>query len=386
MNITPNPRAKILFVALLMLGSTQAQTALKTLKIATFSPLSGPQAQAGEQLKLGVQLALELAKPEFARLGYALELSAQDDTASPEVGGTIARRLLSDPEVLAVVGGLNSGVTIVASNIFAEDNLAMIAPATTANAITERGLSNVSRIAARDTQQGYIGGRFLVSNLHAKTVYLINDKTAYGSGLTLEVEKYLRSKNITIVANEGTEEKLEFTPLIIKIKALNPQVIYFGGIYTQIGVFLKQLRGAGIQTPVMGGHGLDSKGLATIAGEASKGTYFTTVAAPKNEMPRAANFFAKYKTAFGKDADGYGAVAFDAANVELAALRTLIKAGQPLSRKAVSSQIRSSNLEGLTGNLRFDSKGDRIHPKMYVMQYTDTLEPKLLERFNAPNK
>ena len=356
------------------LPSTTAQIApLTPLKIATLSPLSGPLAQTGEQLKQGAQLALEAAKPEFARLGFALELSPQDDQASAEVGGAAARRLLSDSSVLAVVGAVNSSVVLVASSIFAEDKLSMLVPAATANSITERGLTNVFRIGARDSQQGAVAGKFILERLKSKKVYLINDKSAYGAGLTAEVLKVLEGKT-SIVFNEGTEEKLEFASLIIKIKALEPDLIYFGGTYPPVGAFLRQLRSSGINTLVMGGHGLDSSGLALIAGNAARGAVFTTVAAPSAELPQAQRFFMNYKNAYGKDADGYGLMAFEAMKAALEGIRkSVMGKGERPTRAAVTQALSKLNLNGLSGNLRFDSRGDRIKPRIFVLELNDKL-------------
>ncbi|WP_217612330.1 ABC transporter substrate-binding protein, partial [Deinococcus sp. GbtcB9] len=102
-------------------------------------------------------------------------------------------------------------------------------------------LSNMNRIVARDDAQGPAGANFISGNLKAKKVYVLNDKTAYGEGLAKEVEKALKAKGVTVSANEGTEEKSDFSSIVAKIKLANPDAIYFGGIYNQVGVFIKQL-------------------------------------------------------------------------------------------------------------------------------------------------
>ncbi|MFN8509132.1 MAG: branched-chain amino acid ABC transporter substrate-binding protein [Deinococcaceae bacterium] len=363
---------KFFCFCILVSGFAQAQPSIV---IGTLSPLSGPLSLAGEQLKLAVQLALDQSKTRFEHLGYELQLSPQDDTANPEVGAAVARRFLANDRMMAVIGGVNSGVTLVASQILSEDHLALIAPATTANAITDRGLSNVSRVAARDTQQGEAAGRYIVGTLKAKTIVLLNDKTAYGAGLCAEVEKYVRSRKVSVLSSEGTEEQSNFAPLVTKLQVLNPDVIYFGGTYPQIGTFLKQLRLAGVSARVMGGHGLDSRGLIDIAGPSAKGVLYTTVSAPKDQLPRASRFFSDYQKAFGKAADSYGALAYDATNVALKAVEQLIRSNQPITRMAVSQNIRSIHMEGITGPLRFDQKGDRVRPRVYVIELNPQLEP-----------
>jgi len=373
-------------VGAMSLGNALAAT---TIKIATLSPLSGGQSDLGTQIRNGAQIAVNEYKGQFAKLGFTLQLAAYDDQADPTAGTANARKIASDKSILAVVGTLNSGVAIPASAALAPSNVAMVSPANTANQVTDRGLKNMNRIVARDDSQGPNGARFLVDNLKAKKVYVLNDKTAYGEGLAQEVEKYLKSKGVLILGSEGTEEKSDFSAIIAKINALKPDAIYFGGIYNQVGVFAKQLRQQGINTPLMGGDGLDSGELLTIAGEGAKNIYFTTVAAPIEELPAAKTFAATYKKTFGRDAQGFGAFGYDAAKVVLQGMMDAIKANKNKtpSRAQVQDAIRKVNARNLlSGSVQFNSVGDRKNASLYVMRVTDDLKFKLAQelKVNAP--
>jgi branched-chain amino acid transport system substrate-binding protein len=359
------------------LSSTLAQN-LKVIKVATLTPLSGGQSSLGEAIKNGAELALNAQKAAFAKLGFDLQLAPNDDQALPDVGTAAARRIASDRSILAVVGTLNSGVAIPSSAVLKDDNVAMVSPANTANAATDRGLANYNRIVARDDAQGPAGADFMIKTLKTKKAFVINDKTAYGAGLATEVVKYLKSKNVQVLGDEGTEEKSNFQPLIIKIKALNPDTIYFGGIYDQIGVFLKQLRAAGVNTPVMGGDGLDDNQLITIGGDGAKNTYFTTVAAPASEFPKAAAMVAAYKTAYGKDAAGFSVTGYDAMNVALAGIKKAIGRSKDVpSRASVQDAIRKISYAGLSGSIKFNSVGDRVTGQLFVVQVTNDLKFKV---------
>ena len=369
--------ATLALIGSLALSSTFAQS-LKVIKVATLSPLSGPQSALGEAIRNGAELALNEQKAAFAKLGFDLQLAPQDDQATPDVGTAAARRIASDKSILAVVGTLNSGVAIPASAVLKDDNVAMVSPANTANAATDRGLPNYNRIVARDDSQGPAGADFMIKTLKTKKAFIINDKTAYGAGLAAEVVKYLKGKSVSVVGDEGTEEKSNFQPLIIKIKALNPDTIYFGGIYDQIGVFLKQLRAAGVNTPVMGGDGLDDQQLITIGGDGAKNTYFTTVAAPASEFPKAAAMVAAYKTKYGKDAAGFSVTGYDAMNVALAGIKKAAgKTKEVPSRTAVQDAIRKISYTGLSGGIKFNSLGDRVTGQLFVVQVTDELKFKV---------
>ncbi|MEF2277531.1 branched-chain amino acid ABC transporter substrate-binding protein [Deinococcus sp. YIM 134068] len=355
----------------LALGSASAQT---TVKIATLSPLSGGQSDLGTQIRNGAQVALNEYKAQFQKLGMNLQLVAYDDQADPATGTSQARKIASDRSILAVVGTLNSGVAIPSSQALVASRVAMVSPANTANQVTDRGLSNMNRIVARDDAQGPAGANFIRTNLKAKKVYVLNDKTAYGEGLALEVEKALKAGGVQVVGNEGTEEKSDFSSIVAKIRLQRPDAIYFGGIYNQVGVFIKQLREAGVTAPVVGGDGLDSAELATIAGAGASNIYFTTVAAPLEALPAAKTFAASYQKTFNDAAQGFGAFGYDAAKVVLQGILAAARANgnKAPTRQQVEAAIRKGSFTGLlSGNVSFNSVGDRRAATLYVMNVQD---------------
>ena len=354
-------------LATLALGNASALT---TVRIASLTPLSGGQSDLGNQIKNGAQIAVTEYKAQFAKLGMDIQLIGYDDQADPATGTAAARKIAADKNILAVVGTLNSGVAIPSSEALKASHVALVSPANTANQVTDRGLPNMNRIVARDDSQGPAGANFIMNNLQGKKVYILNDKTAYGEGLAKEVDKALRAKGVQVVTNEGTEEKSDFSSIVSKIKLQKPDAIYFGGIYNQIGVFIKQLREAGIDTPVVGGDGMDSSELAVIAGKGAGNIYFTTVAAPIEALPAAKTFAANYLKTFKKPAQGFGAFGYDAAKVALQGILNAAKANgnKVPSRTQVETAIRKGSFTGLlSGNVSFNSVGDRKAGTLYVM-------------------
>lgn len=351
----------------LTLGAASAQTSLK---IASISPLSGGQSDLGSQIKNGAQLAVNEYVAQFKKLGFDLSLTGYDDQADPATGTAAARKIAADTSILAVVGTLNSGVAIPSSAALAPSHVAMVSPANTANQVTDRGLKNMNRIVARDDAQGPAGANFLTGKLKAKSVYLLNDKTAYGEGLVAEVKKALQAKNVKISGDEGTEEKSDFSAIIQKIKLTKPDAIYFGGIYNQIGVFVKQLREQGVMIPLVGGDGLDSEQMVTIGGKGSDNVFYTTVAAPADALPSAKKVADAYNKAYGKDIQGFGIFGYDAAKVVLQGVLLAAKDnGNKLpSREQVETAMRKVRATGLlSGTVQFNSMGDRKAAKMYIM-------------------
>ncbi|WP_414657088.1 branched-chain amino acid ABC transporter substrate-binding protein [Deinococcus sp. VB343] len=359
----------LVVLAALTLGSAQAAT---TVKIATISPLSGSSSNLGLQIKNGTQLAVNEMKPQFAKLGMNLSLVAYDDQADPATGTAAARRVAADKTILGVVGTLNSGVAIPASQALAPSKVAMVSPANTNEKVTDRGLKNMNRICARDDAQGPAGADFVVDTLKAKKVYVLNDKTPYGEGLAAQAEKRLKAKGVQVVQSEGVAgEERDFTAIITKIQTLKPDAIYFGGLYGQVGPFAQQLRAKGIQTPIVGGDGFDSEDLIKLAGSAgANNIYFTTVAPPLDAVPAAKVMAANFKKTFGSDVQGYGIMGYDAAKVVLQGILDAARknGNKAPSRAQVETAIRSGTFKNLlTGEVSFDKNGDRKSGKMYVI-------------------
>ncbi|WP_188967889.1 branched-chain amino acid ABC transporter substrate-binding protein [Deinococcus aerolatus] len=358
----------VLTLGLLAAGVAGAQT---TIKIASLSPLSGSQSFTGTLLKNGAQLAVEEQKAAFKKLGFNLQFVGYDDQADPATGTAAARKIASDRTILGVVGTMNSGVAIPASEALKASHVTMVSPAVTANEVTDRGLANMNRIVARNDAQGPAGAQFMMDKLGAKKVYILNDKTSYGEGLAAEVEQTLKAGGAKIVINEGTEEKSDFSSVIAKIKLQKPDAVYFGGIYTQIGVFIRQLRDAGIDIPVVGGDGLDSTELATIAAKGANNIYYTTIVAPLDSLPAAKTFTANYRKVYKTVPAGYAAFAYDSANVIAQGILDAAKAngGKLPTRTQVETAIRKGSFKGLlSGDVTFNSVGDRNQVTLYIMK------------------
>ena len=369
--------ALLLIVAFGLAGTAAAQQKGR-IKIAVQAPLSGEQAAIGEHIKLGAQLAVEESSKAFKDLGYDLVLVPQDDQAKPEVGVANARNMVADPEVLVIVGHFNSGVALPSSEVYKDAMLTMISPANTATEITDRGYPNVNRVCGRDDVQGPVGARFTAQDLKLKSVYIIHDKTLYGQGVAENFRNEAKKLGLIVLGFDGTEERANFSPMIIPLKAKNPDLVYFGGIYHQGGLLLKQLREKGVKAKFMGPDGLDSAEMAKIAGSAVVGSYYTSVAGPPDAYPETAAFAKKYKQRFGKETESFGMYGYDATLVGIKAIEGWIKAnpGKKPSRPDVVTAVRNiKNFKGITGSIEFDNKGDPVKAKYFVLQFEKQAYP-----------
>ena len=304
-------------------------------------------------------------------LGFKVVLQPEDDQATPNVGVANANRILNDPAVLGVVAHYNSGVAIPSSEVYAKDHLVMVSPATTNPAVTDRAstaeISN--RICGRDDIQGPAGANYATGVLAAKKVYVINDKSAYGSGIASAFEETVKKNGATVVLATGVDQnETDFSAILNRARIDKPDLVYYGGTYPQGGLIIKQMRQKGLDAAFLGGDGLDSGDLQKIAGaENMTKAYFTTTAVPLAEMPASAAFAKAYKAKYGKDPEVYSAYGYDSARVLIEAIAAAAKAKGGLPARAdVAAEVRKVKLDGITGPIAFNSHGD-IEKAKYVV-------------------
>jgi branched-chain amino acid transport system substrate-binding protein len=252
--------------------------------------------------------------------------------------------------------------------VYREVNLTMISPANTNPTVTDRGYPNVYRVCGRDDVQGVVGSEFAHGTLKAKSVYILHDKTTYGQGVAEFFKADAEKKGLKVLGFEGTEEKSNFDPLITPIKAKNPDLIYFGGIYEQGAPFFKQAREKGVKSKFLGPDGLDSSDLTKIAGKAVVGMHYTSVAGPVSVYPQAKQFADEFKKKFGKNPEPFAAQAYDSAVIALKAVEAAAKGGKAPSRDAVTAAVRDVKHTGITGAVEFDVKGDPKKALYFVLQ------------------
>ena len=371
-------QSKLRFVALsaaalMLVGGSlvSAQDDSKVIKIASQSPLSGPQSVLGTSIRNAVELAVEQLSGPLIDMGYTVEFVPYDDQATPDVGVSNAQNIVNDPAIIAVIGHLNSGVAIPSSEVYNTNNLVMISPANTNVNITDRFLPTVNRIAGRDDTQGAAGAAFAKSLEGVTNVYVLHDNTAYGQGVAEFFQTEATGQGLTVLGFEGTSEASNFDGIIQPILAQSPDLIYFGGIYSQTGVFIKQAREAGYEGFFVGPDGFDSSDFGGLAGDQGLGTYYTTVAAPVSFYPDAATFAADYEAKFGMGPEPFAAQAYDATGIAIQAITLAAQRsdGATPSRALVASIVRStSEYVGMTSTYSFDAIGDPEIGLYYIIK------------------
>ena len=365
----------MIFIVLASMLMTACSSGGATIKIATQSPLSGGMSAVGGDIKNGAELALSQLGGPLTSMGFKLELAPYDDEGNPDKGVANAKQIVADPAVLCIVGHYNSGVQIPSSEVYHTSGLANVSPANTNPKVTDRGYAEVNRIVGRDDTQGAVGARFAKSQ-GITTAYVLHDKTAYGQGIAEFFRKEAEAQGIKVLGFEGTEEKANFDALLTPITTANPDAVYFGGMYDQIGVFIKQARQKGYMGMFISDDGFDSSEAAKIAGDAllqGKGTYYSTVAGPAKIYPGTAKFQTDFKAKYNADPQPFAAQGYDAMGICLQAIANAAKAnGNKMpTREQVTKAVRAlKDYEGITGKITFNGKGDLLEAKYFIIQVT----------------
>ena len=355
----------------------------KVIKIATQSPLSGGSSIQGEAIRLGAQMSMEDHKEDFSKLGYSLELVPYDDQGDPKKGVANAEQIGADQAVLGVIGHLNSGVSIPSSVVYEKYNIPMISPASTATEFTDRKLKVANRVVARDDFQGPAAAEYAVKTVGAKKIFVIQDKTAYGQGLAEAFRDKAQELGATIAGYEGiTVGEKDFNGVLNIAATQNPDFIFFGGLYAEGGLIIKQARDKGITAPIMGGDALDSSGLVEIAGADVKGSLYSSVAGEIAKMEGGSDWAARYQKEFSKAPEGYSAYAYDSMTIMLDAIKKTLDSsgGEMPSRETVRDAVRATkDFKGIATEVSFDDKGDNSFAKVYIYEFAgDTYPGKLV--------
>ena len=336
-------------------------------KLGHVAPMTGPQAHLGKDNESGAVLAIEELNAQGLEIGGAkvkFELVSEDDQADPKQGTIVAQKLI-DAKVNGVVGHLNSGTTIPASKLYFDAGMPQVSPSATNPKYTQQGFNTAFRVMANDIQQGKVLGDFAAKQ-GAKTVAVIDDRTAYGQGLADEFRKAAEAAGLQVVANEYTNDKAtDFKAILTKIKSTKADLVFFGGMDAQGGPLVKQMKDLGIKAKFLGGDGVCTPEFMKLGGPAADGEYCSLPGVPLEQLAKGPEFKSKFETKFGYQIQLYAPNAYDAVMV----IADSMKRAGSVEPAAYLPEIAKTKLEGVSGNIEFDQFGDLTSGAISVYQY-----------------
>ena len=332
--------------------------------IATAGPMTGQYAIFGEQMQKGAEQAVKDLNANGGVLGEQLSLRVGDDACDPKQAVAVANQMVNEG-VVFMAGHFCSGSSIPASQVYNEEGILQISPASTNPQLTEQGFDNVFRVCGRDDAQGIFAGDYVVDNNVGSKVAVLHDKTAYGKGLADEFKKQLNARGVEETMYEAiTAGDKDFTALITKMKQAGIDLIYLGGYHTEAGLIARQASEQGLGAQMMSGDALVTDEYWSITGDTGQGTLMTFSPDPrKNEVaqPVVAEFAAQ-----GYDPEGYTLYTYAAIQAWAEAAE---KAGST-DLDAVIEALHGNKFETVLGPIGFDDKGD-VEGAAYVMYEWD---------------
>lgn len=347
-------------------GLGLSSAAMADIVIATAGPMTGQYASFGAQMKAGAEQAVEDINAAGGINGEKLVLEVGDDACDPKQAVAVANQFVGSG-VVFVAGHFCSGSSIPASQVYAEEGIIQISPASTNPKFTdERPGPGVFRTCGRDDQQGQVAGAFLAEKFGDKNIAIIHDKTAYGKGLADETKKYMNEAGKQEALYEAyTAGEKDYTALVSKLKSENIDVLYVGGYHTEAGLIKRQMAEQGMSTILVSGDALVTDEYWSITGDVGAGTLMTFSPDPrKNEV---AQPVVAALEAAGRTAEGYSLYTYAA----IQAWAEAVKAAGSTDFDAVVGKLNEMDFATVLGTLSFDDKGDVTLPGYVFYEWKD---------------
>jgi branched-chain amino acid transport system substrate-binding protein len=348
-------------LALVALVASAHVSAQEVVKIGHVGPTSGAIAHLGKDNENGARMAIEELNAKGVVIGgkkVRLELLAEDDAGDPKQGTAAAQKLV-DQRVNGVVGHLNSGTSIPAARIYSDAGIPQISPSATNPKFTRQGFKTTFRLVADDVHLGGTLGRYAVQNIKGQSIAVIDDRTAYGQGVADEFEKGVKAAGGRIVGREFTNDKAtDFSAILTTLKGKKPDVVFFGGMDAVAGPMLRQMKQLGIEAKMIGGDGICTSQLPTLAaGTMTDGSVFCAEAGGVEGEGKKGmqDFYQRYQARFKSEVQVYAPYVYDAVNLMVA---SMVKAGSADPAKYLPVLASTEGYRGVTGTISFDNKGD----------------------------
>jgi branched-chain amino acid transport system substrate-binding protein len=332
-----------------------------SVKIAFFGALTGPNAQLGINIEQGAQLAIDQYNATNPKIRIVLK--KYDTQGDPNQAQNLAPTVVKD-KVAGVVGPAFSGESLKADPIFDQGQIPNISPSATNDTIQKQGFKFWHRVLANDDVQGPGVGDYITKQLAAKKVAVIDDASDYGKGLADIVAKTVKKNGAQVVDREEIDPKAsDYSSTVNKIKAANPDAVFYGGYYAEAGKFVKQLRDAGVQAKFISGDGSLDQKFISGGGPAAEGAYLTCtcVLATASDDPTVQKFINDYKAKFNALPATYTAEGYDAATAFVKA----VQAGKTTSTD-INSYLSTEDFQGVSKHIKWQPNGELAGGSVYI--------------------
>lgn len=332
--------------------------------IATAGPMTGQYASFGAQMQAGAERAVADLNAAGGVLGETVNLLIGDDACDPRQAVSVANQMVNDG-VVFMAGHFCSGSSIPASEVYTEEGILQISPASTNPALTDDGGSNVFRVCGRDDQQGLIAAGYIADNFGDANIAVVHDRTAYGQGLAEATRDSLNDAGLLETLFEAyTPGESDYSALVTLLNDNAIDVLYVGGYHTEAGLMVRQMREQGMDTQLISGDALVTDEYWSITGDAGEGTLMTFGPDPRN-LESAAEVVEGFR-ADGIEPEGYTLYTYAAIQVWADA----VEMAGSMELDAVIEAMHSKTFDTVIGPITFDEKGDILEPAYVWYEWT----------------
>lgn len=344
-----------------------------TIKLGGNFELSGGASAYGTLMDEGIKMAVAEQNAADGLLGKEIEYISYDNKSEPSESTSVATRLATEDNVVAILGPATTGAANAQSPAVTRAKVPAILPAATGDGVTMDGdsvLEYVFRVCFQDSFQGKALAEFAQTDLQAtKAVILVDNSTDYAIGLA---DAFKETFTGDIVAEENfTAGDTDFKAILTNIANLDYDVIFLPGYYEEGGLIIKQAREMGIVQPILGPDGFANSTLVELAGADNvDNVFYASHFTPNSEDPKVQDFLAAFEAEYGKPADSFAALAYDAAQLVFYAIAN----ADSTDPQAITDALAATeDFEGVTGTFSFDENHNPIK-SAFVIELQDGVE------------
>lgn len=364
---------------LLCAGATHANTPEQTVPIGNAGPLSGSIAHYGRDVRNAAMMAIDdlnARQPTIGGRRVRFVLVAEDDAANPRQGVVVAQKLC-DMRVAGVVGHIHSGTAIPAARIYEDCGIPFLSSGATNPRLTQLGYRTTYRMLANDDALAKAVALHAANVLGLRRIAVVDDRTAYGQGVSEIFKREARAAGIEIVAEEFTTDKaVDFSAILTTIKSRNPDAIFFGGSDAQGGPMLRQLDRFGMSSiPLLGGDGICTAQMGALAAEARSlaGVVCAEGGASIAKMPGGLAWKQRYDARFPGEYALFSPYTYDGVMVLADAMRR----ADSTDPAVYATHLAATDYRGVTTRVRFNGSGDLQDPAITLYTFREGVKTPL---------
>lgn len=357
---------------LIAAGAAAPALAQETIKLAAAGPMTGTNAETGARMRAGIELAVEEINASGGINGKTLVVDIYDDEGRPEGAAAVAQRIASDPDVIGVIGHINSSASMAALPIYKRAGLTQISGNSSAHRLTHLGFDNIFRVIINDQGQAPVVAEHVITNEGRKRLAILYENSDYGKGAMEAAKAKAEELGAEVVAAETYQPGVDrdFSAQLTAIKAANPDALIHAGQYGEGGPIFNQAFRLGLTTDgsvlKVGFDGLRQGPFIDLAtAEAVEGLLIFASFNSLSDAPKTAEFREKTQRLFGHPPTEQEAHNYDVVYLYKAA----IEAGA--TKENMSEVIRGMDMEGVSGHLGFDENGDVKGKSMVIFTVKD---------------